>query len=153
MRTARCESVSGEGNQGGKEGKRTLSHLVSSLSATDVDDDIRVRELRHRLRDDRLSATECSGNRRRSSLNTGEEGVEDALTGEERVVGLELLAGGTGSTDGPDLEEGVGRLLAFEFGLEDNVLRGARSELTSSARNRGKEGVRRRCTIPSQRCV
>jgi hypothetical protein len=134
-----------------RESKRTLSHLVTTLTASDVDDNVRVGELRDRLGDDRLSATERSRNRSRSSLNTGEERVEDTLTGEERVVGLELLAGGTRGANGPDLEEGVGGFLAFKFGLENDVLqRGKRVSCREEAEEGGGD-VRQRCTSPFRR--
>jgi hypothetical protein len=53
-----------------------------------------------------------------------EEGIEDTLAGEERVVGRELLGDRAHLTHGPDLEHRVLSGLAGELRLEHNILRG-----------------------------
>lgn len=70
-----------------------------------------------------LSTTESTRNSGRSTLNAREEGIEDTLSGQERVIGLELVSGRSGGTDGPELEHRVGSLLAFKLGLEHDVLK------------------------------
>src|SRR5258706_15265294 len=47
----------------------TFSHLVASFPATDINNDITIRELGDSLRDDSLAGTERARNRSRSTLN------------------------------------------------------------------------------------
>ena len=51
-----------------------------------------------------------------------EEGVEDTLSGEQRVVGGELLDNRSHLAHGPHLHHRVARAHAFELELEDLVL-------------------------------
>ncbi|KAI3492707.1 hypothetical protein L1887_42625 [Cichorium endivia] len=99
-----------------------FGHLVSPLSTAYIGDDVRVRVFGERLGDDGLATAEGTGDGGGTTLDAGEERVEDTLAGEQRVVGLQLLGDGTGRTDGPDLEHGVLLLLALEFGLEHDVV-------------------------------
>ena len=71
-----------------------LGHLVAALAAADVDDALRVGVLRERLRDDRLAAAEGARHGARAAEHRGEEGVDDALAGEQRRVAGELLGDG-----------------------------------------------------------
>ncbi len=68
-----------------------FGHLVAALAAADVDHDLRVGPLRELLLDHGLSGTEGSRNTRGSPLRHRKEGVDDALTGDERDVRGELL--------------------------------------------------------------
>lgn len=52
-----------------------LSHLITSLTASDVYNDITVGEFGDRLTDDSLSASESTWYAHCASLNAGEEGV------------------------------------------------------------------------------
>jgi hypothetical protein len=60
-----------------------LSHLVTTLTATDIDDDVGVRELGHRLGNDSLATSESTGNTHGSTLDTGEERIQHSLSDNE----------------------------------------------------------------------
>mmetsp|Transcript_34292 Transcript_34292/g.45169 ORF Transcript_34292/g.45169 Transcript_34292/m.45169 type:complete len:377 (-) Transcript_34292:682-1812(-) len=83
-----------------------LSHLVAALTAADVDDDIGVRVLGESLRDTGLTAAEGTWNSAGTALDRGEESVQDALAGRQRVHGSELLSDGSGATHGPEMRHG-----------------------------------------------
>ena len=83
---------------------------------------IGTRLLRQRKNGAYLATTESSGNGGCSSLDTGEEGVEDTLASEEGEVGLQLLSRRARRANGPELQHRVLRLLALELGFEHNVL-------------------------------
>jgi hypothetical protein len=83
-----------------------LSHFVTTLTATDVSDNIGVGELGQRLGNDGLAATEGTGDGASATLAGGEEGVEDALAGKHRTDTGELVAGGAGLTHWPILLHG-----------------------------------------------
>ena len=68
------------------------------------------------------SPSESTGNDRGTTLNTGEQTVQDPLSGEQRLIGGQLVRDGPGSSDGPVLHHRMFRLDALEFGLEDDVL-------------------------------
>jgi hypothetical protein len=103
-----------------------FSHLVSSLTAADVDNDIGVGELGDGLTNDSLAASEGTRDSNSTTLNTGKEGVEHPLADNEGLVRGQLLGRGSGNSHGPGLEHGVVRLLALELDLEqvlgDSVL-------------------------------
>eukprot|EP00053_Salpingoeca_punica_P023409 m.9950 g.9950 ORF g.9950 m.9950 type:complete len:683 (-) comp5100_c0_seq1:47-2095(-) len=100
-----------------------LGHLVAALAAADVDDNVRVGVLGERLRNDSLAAAKGAGNGRGAALHAREEGVEDALAGQQRVVGGELLRGGAHLAHGPDLAHGVADLgLAGKLGLQHDLV-------------------------------
>lgn len=87
-----------------------------------------------------------------------EQGIEDSLSSQERVVGGDLLSDRSRSSNGPDLVHGVAGDLTLELSLEDDVLDKEEEEgwVSDSEKeeSKGKEGVsssRRRCRIPSQR--
>lgn len=52
-----------------------LSHLITSLTTSDVDNDVTVGELGYRLTNDSLSASESTRYANCTSLDTGEKGV------------------------------------------------------------------------------
>jgi hypothetical protein len=125
-----------------RELHKYFSHLVTALTATDVDNDVRVGVLGQGLRNDSLTATEGTGNSSGTTLDAREQGIENTLTSEERVVRSKLLGARTRSSDGPNLHHGVVGLLAVEFDSDDGVLKGVvtlRSEpgdLTHSLRGK-----------------
>ena len=81
-----------------------LSHLVAAFSAANVDDDVRVGVLGQGLGDAGLSTAEGPRDGGGAPQHAGEEGVQHPLAGEQRVVGVQLLAHGTGLTNGPHLK-------------------------------------------------
>eukprot|EP00754_Rhynchopus_humris_P024968 Rhum_TRINITY_DN14924_c11_g1::Rhum_TRINITY_DN14924_c11_g1_i2::g.129085::m.129085 len=85
-----------------------LSHLVSTLTAADVDDGVGVRVLRQRLGDDRLAAPEGSRHGAGSALHGREQRVQHTLARLQRRLGTQLAVGGDGTrlTNGPLLDHG-----------------------------------------------
>lgn len=101
-----------------------FSHLVASLTTTNVNNDIGVGEFGHRLRNDRLSTSEGAGDGNSTTLDGGEQGVQHTLTNNEGAVGGLLLSGGTRHTNGPGLHHAVLGLVAVELDLEDLLVDG-----------------------------
>ena len=95
-----------------------LSHLVSTLTTSDIDDTVGVGVLGEGLRDTGLSASEGSWNGAGSSLHSWEEGVEDTLSSEEWSLGGELLSAWTWGTHRPEMGHGEVLLLSID-GLND----------------------------------
>jgi len=95
-----------------------LSHLVTALTTSDVNDTIGVRVLGEGLGDTSLTAAEGAWDSAGTALNGGEEGIEDTLTGGQRVHGSELLSARSGGTDGPEMRHADVLLLAVG-GLND----------------------------------
>jgi len=83
-----------------------FSHLVSTLSTSDVDNALRVRVLGQGLGDTGLTTPESSGNSASSTLDGGEEGIEDTLSSQKGSVSSKLLSHGSGVTDGPEVGHG-----------------------------------------------
>lgn len=102
-----------------REIHQDLSHLVSSLSTAHVNDDVAIRELRQRLGDDGLAASEGAGNAHGTTLHTREQCIEDTLTDDKRPVGRQLLVGRTGDAYGPLVHHAELALGAVELELQD----------------------------------
>jgi hypothetical protein len=98
-----------------------FSHLVTSLTTANVDNNVTVGELGHRLTNDSLSTTESTGDGDGTTLNTGKKGVEDSLADNEGLIGRLLVVGRTGHSNRPGLHHGVLGLLAIELDLEDVI--------------------------------
>lgn len=95
------------------------SERRTALAATDIDNALRVGVLRQSLRNASLAAAESAGDGARATqsraakqskreptegqarANVREEGVEDALSGDERLLAGQLLDEGTRQTHGP----------------------------------------------------
>jgi hypothetical protein len=92
------------GRKGG-ELFQDLSHFVTTLTAADVDDAIRVGVLGESLRNAGLTATESAGNSAGTTEGGRVEGIEDALTGEQGLTGLNFLEARSGSSNGPEVSE------------------------------------------------
>ena len=78
-----------------------FSHFVAALTATDVYDTIRVGVLRKGLGNAGLTATEGTWNSTSTTLNSREQGIEDTLSGGQRVDWSELLSARSWGTHGP----------------------------------------------------
>jgi hypothetical protein len=89
---------------------------------SNIDDNVTVRELGQGLRNDSLAASESSWNAYGTTLNTGEQRVEDTLTNNERLVGRHLLVGRTGHSYGPLVHHAVLGLGAVEVKLQDLLI-------------------------------
>ena len=77
--------------------------------------------------------SESTRNSRGTSLNTGEQAIQDSLTGEQRLIGRQLVGDGTRSSDGPVLHHRVFRLDTLELGLKDDILITGRITASASA--------------------
>ena len=95
-----------------------LSHLVATLTASDVDDTVRVGVLGEGLRDTGLAAAEGAWDSAGTSLHGGEEGVQHTLTSRQRVHGGELLSARSGGTHRPEMRHADIHSLAVD-GLND----------------------------------
>mmetsp|Transcript_41016 Transcript_41016/g.105878 ORF Transcript_41016/g.105878 Transcript_41016/m.105878 type:complete len:413 (+) Transcript_41016:159-1397(+) len=65
-----------------REVRQHLGHLVTALTAADVDDDVRVRVLRKGLRDDGLAAAEGTRDSGSATLRHREKSIDHALAGQ-----------------------------------------------------------------------
>ena len=95
-----------------------LSHLVSTLTTSDVDDTVGVGVLGEGLGDTGLTAAEGSWNGASSSLHSWEESVEHTLSSQERGLWSQLLGAWTWGTDRPEVRHGQVLVLSVE-GLND----------------------------------
>jgi hypothetical protein len=82
---------------------QNLSHLVTTLTTSDVNNTVRVGVLGKSLGNASLTATESSGNGTSTTLDSGEEGIEDTLTSSEGVVTRKLFGDGSWVTHGPEV--------------------------------------------------
>jgi hypothetical protein len=120
---------------------------------SDVDDNVRVGELGDGLRNDSLAATESTGDTDSTTLDTGEKGVEDTLTDNERRIGAELVVYWTRDTDGPLLHHHVLELLALEFDLEDLLVDGVASSLGDTGDGTASSGRKKDLVVVEQRVL
>ena len=95
-----------------------LSHLITALTASDIDDTVRVGVLGEGLGDTGLAAAEGAWNSASTALNSGEKSVEDALSRRQGVHGSELLSTGSGRTHRPEMRHAELDALALG-GLDD----------------------------------
>ena len=80
-----------------------LSHLITTLTASDINDTVRVGVLGEGLGNTGLTAAEGAWNSASTTLHSGEKSVQHALSGRQGVHGSELLGAGSGRTDGPEM--------------------------------------------------
>lgn len=64
-----------------------FSHLITTLTTSDVDNNITVGELGHTLGNDSLAASKSTRNADSTTLDTGEERVQHSLSDNEGRVG------------------------------------------------------------------
>ena len=107
-----------------REITQDFSHLITTFSATDVDNSIRVGKLGKRLRNNSLSATESTRDGTSSSKDRGEKTVNDTKTSNKGLVSGKLLGDGTGATDRPEVakSELVCFVLGFIEDFHDNIV-------------------------------
>ena len=82
-----------------------LGHLVAALAAADVDDDVGVAPLGQRLLQHRLAGAEAAGDGRAAAARDREQRVEDALAGDQRLVGRQALRHRARPAHRPALEQ------------------------------------------------
>lgn len=95
-----------------------FSHLITTLTAADIDDDITVGELGDTLGDDSLAASEGTRNADGTTLHTREESIQHSLADNEGRIGGLSVTDGAGHTDGPSLHHAELGLLAFKLDLQ-----------------------------------
>ena len=82
-----------------------LSHLVSTFTAADIDDDIRIGPLGDLVLGHGFSGTETTGNSGGAAFCDREHGIQDTLTGDQRFGCRETSFGRTRDTDRPFLAQ------------------------------------------------
>mmetsp|Transcript_20695 Transcript_20695/g.37068 ORF Transcript_20695/g.37068 Transcript_20695/m.37068 type:complete len:225 (+) Transcript_20695:924-1598(+) len=75
-----------ESHSKSRELHENFSHLITTLTATDVDNAIGVRELGQGLGNDSLSATKSTRNRASSTKNRGKKSIKNTLTSKKRGI-------------------------------------------------------------------
>ena len=83
-----------------------LSHLVSTFTAADIDDNICIGPLGDLVLGHGFSGTETTGNSGGAAFCDWEHGIQDTLTGDQRPGCRETSFGRTGNTDRPFLAQG-----------------------------------------------
>src|SRR3989454_7635150 len=86
-----------------REGGQDFGHLVPPLTASDVDDDLRVAPLRQLLFGHRLAGPKAARDRGGPALGDREEEIEDPLAPDERDGGHEPILYRPGPANGPGL--------------------------------------------------
>mmetsp|Transcript_12503 Transcript_12503/g.31473 ORF Transcript_12503/g.31473 Transcript_12503/m.31473 type:complete len:456 (+) Transcript_12503:618-1985(+) len=107
-----------------REIRQNFSHLVTTFTATDVNNSIRVGKLGKGLTNDGLSATEGTGDGAGSSKDRRKQSVNDTKTSDKGFFSGKLLGDRTRTTDGPEVAEGqlVGLVLGFVVNFHDNIV-------------------------------
>ena len=82
---------------------QNLCHLVSTFSASDIDDDISVRPLGNLMLCHGLSGSESARNGSSASFGDWKHGINDTLSGDQWNGGRETMACRAGSADWPAL--------------------------------------------------
>lgn len=101
-----------------REIHQDLSHLVTALTATDVDNDIAVGELGHTLGNHSLATSESARNANGTSLHTGEKSIQYSLADDEGRIRRLPITDRTRHTDGPGLHHTKLGLLALELNFQ-----------------------------------
>ena len=109
-----------------------LSHFVTTLTATDVDDAIRVRVLGESLRNTGLAATEGTGNSAGTTESGRIERIEHTLSREQGLSSLKLLKARSRSSNGPEVSESN---LSIALGRLDDAKRFSDVEITSDGQS------------------
>mmetsp|Transcript_169 Transcript_169/g.538 ORF Transcript_169/g.538 Transcript_169/m.538 type:complete len:422 (+) Transcript_169:677-1942(+) len=99
-----------------------LSHLVTTLTATDVDNSVRVGIFGQGLRDHSLSAAESARNSAGTTQHRGEQSIQHTLASQQRVVTSKLLSARARRAHRPVLKHSVAGLLATELNLNDIII-------------------------------
>lgn len=99
-----------------------FSHLVTTLTTSDIDNDITVGKLGDTLRNDSLAAAERTRDTDGTTLDTREQRIQHSLSDNERRVGGQLVCHWSGHTHRPDLHHAVFRLLPLEFDFQELLL-------------------------------
>ena len=84
---------------------QNIRHFVSTLSAADIHDDIRLGPLGQLMLRDRLSGSERSGNRGNSALGNREESINNPLPGDQRHIRRKLFRIGSAPAHRPLLHQ------------------------------------------------
>ena len=101
-----------------------FSHLVTTFTATNVNDSIGVRKFGQRLTNDSFSTTEGARDSTCSTKHRGEKTVNDTKTGDKGSISWELLSNGTGTTNWPEVTEAelMSFVLGFIVNFHNNII-------------------------------
>mmetsp|Transcript_6822 Transcript_6822/g.15460 ORF Transcript_6822/g.15460 Transcript_6822/m.15460 type:complete len:464 (-) Transcript_6822:24-1415(-) len=107
-----------------REISQYFSHLVTTFTATNINNTIGVRKLGKRLTNDGLSATKGTRHGASSPQDGWEQGINNTKTSNKRFLTGKLLANGTGATYGPEMAKGqlVGGVCGFVEDLHNNII-------------------------------
>jgi len=131
-----------------------LSHFVTTLTATDIDNALRVGVLGESLRNAGLTATEGTGNSASTTKNGREERVEDTLTSEKRIFRGELLSARTRLTHRPVVgHANVDITTLLISHLSDNILEGVGAGRSSPSKSTSDVGRAKNLVITDQRVL
>mmetsp|Transcript_21765 Transcript_21765/g.47810 ORF Transcript_21765/g.47810 Transcript_21765/m.47810 type:complete len:441 (-) Transcript_21765:140-1462(-) len=98
-----------------------LSHLITALTASHVDNAIGVGVLGQCLANHGLATAERSRDGAGPAKHGGEQCIQHTLSSEQRVVSHHLLSDGSGLTHRPVLQHVEGLLLSLELNLNHSV--------------------------------
>jgi hypothetical protein len=120
--------------------RNALMRIRTSLSTSNIDDDVTVGELGQRLRNDSLSASKSTRNAHSTTLNTREKCVQNTLSDDKRSIRRQLLGRRTRHPHGPAVHHAVLSLGAIEVKLQDLLV----DSVASLAREAGNCALRTR---------
>ena len=120
---------------------------------SNVDNDVGVGELGQRLRNDSLSATESTWDTDSTTLDGGEEGVQDTLTDNEGLVRRQLLVRGTGHSHRPAVHHAVLSLCAVELNLQDLLVNSVAALLGDAGDGSARTGWEEDLVLAEQRVL
>lgn len=99
-----------------------FSHLITTLTTSDINDNIAVGELGHTLGNDSLAASESTRNADSATLDTREERVQHPLSDNEGRVGRQSVVDRSRHTYWPNLHHGMLCLLSIELDFQELLL-------------------------------
>mmetsp|Transcript_3989 Transcript_3989/g.6287 ORF Transcript_3989/g.6287 Transcript_3989/m.6287 type:complete len:458 (+) Transcript_3989:607-1980(+) len=107
-----------------REITKHFSHLVTTFSASNIDNSIRVGEFGKRLRNDSLSTSKGTRDGACSTQHRWKQTVNNTKTSDKRSVTRELFCDGTRATDWPEMTQAklVSLVLRFVVNFHDNII-------------------------------
>mmetsp|Transcript_13758 Transcript_13758/g.21366 ORF Transcript_13758/g.21366 Transcript_13758/m.21366 type:complete len:645 (-) Transcript_13758:325-2259(-) len=129
------------GNGKGRKFIQHLSHFVTTLTASDIDDNIRVGVFGEGLRDDSFTTSESTRNSSGTALGSREKRIQNTLSSQKRVVARQFLGSRSRTTDRPVVHHCVVSAVAIKLDLQDCVCKSVLS-LRGNEVNFPTSGVR-----------
>ena len=129
-----------------------LGHFVAALAAADEDDDFGVGPFGELMLRDGLAGAEPAGDGRRAAFADREEGVNDALTGDQRLGDAQPLANRPRHAHRPLLKHRDLARAGRRFNDGQRIAQRVFTFLNDEAHRAGHVG-RNQDTMPDQRCL